>query len=202
MKAHKQAPADQLIARLNPLIRGWAHYHRHGVSGEIFRFIDHAIWQVLWRWAKRRHPTKPRRWIRKKYFRTQGDSSWVFYSEKDGQYKHLFRAVRVRIERHRKVKGEANPFDPAWEIYFEQRLAVKVERTLTGKRQLLRHWKEQNGICPICGERITELTGWHNHHIRWRCQGGTDGAENRVLLHPNCHQQVHSQKLTVQKTRS
>src|SRR6185295_18943545 len=61
---------------------------------------------------------------------------------------------------------------------------------------------EQNGICPICGESITELTGWHNHHIRWRCQGGTDGAENRVLLHPNCHQQVHSQKLTVQKPRS
>jgi RNA-directed DNA polymerase len=202
VKAHKQAPAEQLIARLNPIIRGWAHYHRHGVSGETFRSIDHAIWQVLWRWAKRRHPTKPRRWVRKKYFRTQGDSSWVFYGEKDGQHKHLFRAVRVPIERHRKVKGEANPFDPAWEVYFEQRLAVKVERTLTGKRQLLCLWKEQNGICPICGERITELTGWHNHHIRWRCQGGTDGAENRVLLHPNCHQQVHSQKLTVQKPRS
>jgi RNA-directed DNA polymerase len=201
IKANKQATAANLVLRLNPIIRGWTHYHRHVVSAETFRSIDHAIVQALWQWAKRRHPTKPRRWVRKKYFRTQGDSSWVFYGEKDGQRKHLFRAVRVPIERHRKVKGEANPFDPAWEVYFEQRLAVKIERTLTGKRQLLRLWKEQDGNCPICGERISELTGWHNHHITWRCLGGTDGAENRVLLHPNCHQQVHSQGVTVTKPR-
>ena len=35
-------------------------------------------------------------------------------------------------------------------------------------------------------------TGWHNHHIQWRVYGGSDDLDNRVLLHPNCHQQVHS----------
>jgi RNA-directed DNA polymerase len=35
----------------------------------------------------------------------------------------------------------------------------------------------------------------------WRCHGGADGSRNRVLLHPNCHSQVHSRKLKVVKPR-
>jgi RNA-directed DNA polymerase len=38
-------------------------------------------------------------------------------------------------------------------------------------------------------------------HIVWRVMGGEDRDENRVLLHPNCHQQVHVQKLFVTKPR-
>jgi RNA-directed DNA polymerase len=45
------------------------------------------------------------------------------------------------------------------------------------------------------------VTGWHNHHIIWRSLGGTDRLENRVLLHPNCHHQVHCQQRTVTKPR-
>ena len=72
---------------------------------------------------------------------------------------------------------------------------------LQGRRQLLRLWEEQVGICPVCNQKITELTGWHNHQIIWRCHGGPDTAENRVLLHPTCHSKVHSLKLTVSKSR-
>jgi RNA-directed DNA polymerase len=62
-------------------------------------------------------------------------------------------------------------------------------------------WREQNGLCPICKQKITKLTGWHNHHIVWRSKGGSDKAENRVLLHPNCHRLVHSQGIFVEKPR-
>jgi RNA-directed DNA polymerase len=61
-------------------------------------------------------------------------------------------------------------------------------------KELLYLWQEQDGICPVCNQKITKLTGWHNHHIVWRVNGGGDQTENRVLLHPNCHRQVHSQK--------
>ncbi|CAA9304276.1 MAG: Retron-type RNA-directed DNA polymerase, partial [uncultured Chloroflexia bacterium] len=36
IKANKQAPTGQLIAMLNPIISGWAHYHRHVVSMATF----------------------------------------------------------------------------------------------------------------------------------------------------------------------
>jgi RNA-directed DNA polymerase len=140
--------------------------------------------------------------VKKKYFRTLGGRDWVFHGERDGKNWHLFLAAREPIVRHTKVKGAANPFDPAWEVYFEKRLGVKMADNLRGRRQLLRLWKEQEGICPACKQKITELTGWHNHHIRWRSLGGTDRAENRVLLHPNCHTQVHSRKVSVAKPRS
>jgi RNA-directed DNA polymerase len=73
--------------------------------------------------------------------------------------------------------------------------------SLQGRRKLLYLWKQQNGICPVCQQKITRLTGWDNHHLVWRVYGGGDGADNRVLLHPNCHRQVHSQGLEVAKPR-
>ncbi len=57
VKDDKQAVAGHLIAQLNPKIRGWANYHRHIVSKETFTKVDHAIFTMLWQWAKRRHPT-------------------------------------------------------------------------------------------------------------------------------------------------
>ena len=43
---------------------------------------------------------------------------------------------------------------------------------------------------------------WHIHHLLWRSKGGSDSIENLVLLHPNCHRQVHSEGLVVNKTAS
>jgi hypothetical protein len=94
----------------------------------------------------------------------------------------LYQAFGTPIQRHTKIKGEANPYDLVWEPYFEARLGVKLAQTLAGRKLLLWLWKEQNGICPVCGQKITALTGWHNHHLQWRSLGGSDAASNRVLL--------------------
>ena len=206
IKAHKSARAGDLIEKLNPMIRGWAVYHRHQVSKRIFTQADSAIFQALWKWAKRRHPGKSKQWIKEKYFQTKGDRSWVFTGEvlrPDGSFQTcwLFSAEHMPIKRHTKIKAEANPYDSQWETYFEERLGVKMANTLLGRRKLLYLWKQQGGICPICQEKITKITGWNTHHLIWKSKGGKDGVDNCVLLHPNCHRQVHSQKLTVVKPR-
>lgn len=191
-----------LIAQLNPAIRGWANYHRHVVSKKTFEKVDHGIFQTLWRWAKRRHRKKGGRWIRAKYF----GRNWVFFGQvcnKDGTHRkvHLFGAAKVPIKRHVKVRAAANPCDPKWERYFEKRLDTKMAAELSENRTLLYLWRSQNGDCPVCQERITEFTGWENHHIVQRVNGGLDTVDNRVLLHPTCHKQVHSLGLTVLKPR-
>jgi RNA-directed DNA polymerase len=207
IKASKHATAGHLIVNLNPVIRGWANYHRHVASKRTFSRVDHAIFRALWQWAKRRHPKKPRRWIKDRYFATIDRRHWVFHGtvasrEEAIQPIWLLAASSVPIQRHTKVKGEANPYDPAWEPYFEDRLGVKMAGTLVGRWTLRLLWKEQGGICPVCNQKITTVTGWHNHHIMWRTHGGKDTFENRVLVHPNCHQQIHSQGLAVGKPRS
>jgi RNA-directed DNA polymerase len=66
LKAHQQAKAGNLILHLNPILRGWANYHRHVVSKRVFSKVDNAIDLALWRWAKRRHPRKSVAWISRK----------------------------------------------------------------------------------------------------------------------------------------
>jgi RNA-directed DNA polymerase len=198
IKANKQATAGNLIAQLNPKIRGWANYHRHVVSSKTFNKVDHAIFQALWQWAKRRHPHKPHTWIKKKYFKSSGGQNWVFTGEIFGregilQPIRLVKASSIPIERHVKIRSEANPYDPEWETYFEKRLDVKMVHNLKGKRTLLHLWKHQGGLCPLCSRKITKLTGWHSHHIEWKSHGGRDQAGNRVLLHPECHERLHRQ---------
>lgn len=60
IKANKQTKADTLIVLLNPVIRGWAYYHRHVVSSATFSKIDSLVFDCLWRWAHRRHPKSHR----------------------------------------------------------------------------------------------------------------------------------------------
>ena len=142
IKKNKQARPGHLIAQLNPVIRGWAYYHRHVSSKQTFTKVDHAIFKVLWQWAKRRHPKKPKKWVKDKYFHSSDGQNWIFTGEVTGQNGtqvniQLFKASSVPIKRHPKIKGEANPYDPAWEVYFEERLNVKMENNLKGKRKLL-----------------------------------------------------------------
>lgn len=192
LRRHPQLPTGTLIARLNPVIRGWAQYHRHVVSSAVFTTMDHAIFRAVWHWAKRRHPTKSRRWVRARYFHTRGNERWVFAGEQGGATVTLAKMAGVPIRRHVKIRGTANPYAPSDELYFERRLGVKMESTLHGRRQLLALWKRQEGHCPRCRQLITSITGWHRHHVIWKARGGSDRLTNLVLLHPTCHRQVHA----------
>jgi RNA-directed DNA polymerase len=206
VKRHQQATAGQLILQRKPVIRGGAQYHQHGASQRTFAQVDQQIFPRLWQWARRRHPKQARWWIKDKYFRSENGNTWVFFgpvlhAKDTGQDVRLVRATSVPIRRHTKIQGEANPYDPQWEPYFAARWGLRMAQKLRGRRPLLRLWKEQQGLCAVCHQCITQLTGWHSHHMVWRAHGGSDRAENRVLLHPICHAQVHSQGLIVGKPR-
>jgi RNA-directed DNA polymerase len=206
IKANKQATAGNLIAQLNPTSRGWARYHRHVGSLATFTTVDHAIFLAVWPWVRRRHPHQPPSWIKKKYFQSRGGQHGVFSGEilgREGAWQpmRLLKASSIPIERHVQLQSAANPYDPEWATYFEKRLDVKMVHTLKGKRSLLHLWKQQGGLCPLCTRKITTLTGWQSHHMEWRSHGGKEQADTRVLLHPDGHERLHRQGLTVSKPR-
>jgi RNA-directed DNA polymerase len=198
VKAHKTAKQADVIKMLNPVIKGWADYHRHIVASEVFRSVDSQIWRLLWRWAKRRHSNKGNRWIRRQYFKTAGGRSWVFAVDTGGTLPNgkpkrieLRLAGDTPIRRYTKIRAEANPFAPEWDNYFEQRLGLKMAASLTGRRKLLTLWRNQNGHCPICNLRITAESGWQTRRILSRLEGGKDTASNLVMVHPACHTHRH-----------
>lgn len=92
------------------------------------------------------------------------------------------------------MKAEANPYDLAFEPYFEQRLERVWKDSMQGKRTLLMFWLRQQQCCAMCRHKITKETGWNIHHIVERVKGGGDELSNLVLLHPNCHRQIHAQQ--------
>ena len=51
----KHRTLSDLLRRLNPVLRGWCTYFRHGVSSRTFSYLDHyAFWRIV-AWLKKRH---------------------------------------------------------------------------------------------------------------------------------------------------
>ena len=199
VQAHPHTTGGNLLGPLHPVRRGWATSHRHVVRKATVITVDTAIVKSLWSGATRRHPKTSRRWVTKTDCRPHNGRQGTCGGTGTGHHGQsyalvLFRAGGVPMQRHVTITGAAHPYDPQWAVDVEERLGVQRAHTLKGRRQVLSLWKHQHGLCPVCHQKITRLTGWHHHHMLWRTHGGRDTTDTRVLLHPNCHRQVHSQQ--------
>lgn len=199
-------PPERIIQTLNPMIRGWASFHQASVSKAIFSYVDHRIFGYLRQWMIRRHPHKSLTWCYEKYLTRVASQRLVFHGQRLDQHGvlqpiRLFQAASVPIKRHIKIKAHANPYDPAWEPYFETRLGFQMADSLKDRRVLLTLWFAQDGCCPVCHQKITRASGWNVHHLTRRVDGGPNTLSNLILLHPTCHSQVHHQGLSVAKPR-
>jgi RNA-directed DNA polymerase len=143
-KAWKQ---KDLISILNPIITGWANYHQTVVSSETFHKMDYRIWNMLWHWAKRRHPNKSKHWIARKYWHTVGNRNWVF-SDED---KKLNILSDTKIIRHIRLKLDMNPYLD--NEYFVLRKIKQRAKKLTGMTNNLR-----DKALKICKPKTETMT--------------------------------------------
>ncbi|MGH3713350.1 MAG: group II intron reverse transcriptase/maturase [Micromonosporaceae bacterium] len=150
--------AMAVIARLNPIIRGWAAYYRGVVSSRVFSALDNYMWQLAYNWAKHSHPNKPKKWIVRRYFGKFNkfrNDRWVFgararVSERGDIY-HMVKFSWTTIVRHQLVTGRASPDDPDLADYWATRRR-RVKPPLDGYN--LRLLTRQDGRCPLCGEHL------------------------------------------------
>lgn len=125
VRSHRQQPTAGLVRDLNRIIRGWAMYYRHVVAKRTFATIDNAMWPMLYKWARRRHPTKSHRWVRQHYFVNGiGSRNWQLNDGKRSLLKH----DSFHVLRWVKVEGRASPFDPDLRDYWENRKELRVLR--------------------------------------------------------------------------
>jgi RNA-directed DNA polymerase len=113
VRANLMMKQADLIRLLNPVLRGWAQYHRPVVAKETFSKLDSLLRWRLTRWARRRHPKKSPRWVAEKYWPTvEGRVEFAtrMRSEEDEpHWVRLYRLADTEIVRHRKVMGDYNP---------------------------------------------------------------------------------------------
>ncbi len=113
----------EMIKSLNPTITGWANYHKTVCAKKTFVKLDTFIFRTLWKWAKRRHPKKSRKWIKDRYWKRTLFSNWSF---SDG-YTELKRAAHTNIVRHRMIKFDANPYSPEFSRYYYYREKQRMQ---------------------------------------------------------------------------
>lgn len=81
-----------LLRQLNPVLRGWCNYFRHGVSSRTFNYLDHfAFWRVA-RWLRKRHAGLNWGTLHRRYL-----PGWEV---RDGRIE-MFRPRSVQVERYR-----------------------------------------------------------------------------------------------------
>jgi RNA-directed DNA polymerase len=61
-----QSLAD-LLQRVNPVLRGWANYFRHGVSARTFDYLNAWSWRRVVNWLRHKHPRASWSWLRRHY---------------------------------------------------------------------------------------------------------------------------------------
>ena len=184
LNQNRQAPTGMVIQRLTPVIRGWSNYYRYGVSSVTFKKADHRVWQLLWAWAKRRHPNKSARWVKAKYFRDDG--YWTFFENKV----QLVRHGAIRISRFVKVVGRSSPLNPAQRMYWVERRKriIKHEISSSVRVKLL---ERQAFRCRCCGLLFAEGDSLVVHHVIPKHSGGSNKLENLSLVHDWCHRGHH-----------
>ena len=205
VRKHRQRLADEMrrlrgsnaravIATLSPIIRGWTAYHRCMVSSEVFASLSDYMWKLTYKWAKRSHPNKPRRWVSARYFgkfSSSRDDKWVFGDKDTGGYlvKHAWTGIR----RHVMVKGTASPDDPGLAGYWRYRRDKHGPPLDSFTLNLL---SRQGYRCPLCGDRVLESghlpaspeewqDWWLSITRRETRQPGTSGTTT-TLMHASC----------------
>lgn len=174
-KAWKQ---EVLIEKLNQQIRGWTNYHQSVSASKAFAHIDYVLYELLWRWAKRRHPHKGQWWVSTKYWHQKGNRSWTFSTED----KELLRVDHIPIIRHTKVRMDANPYFDTQ--YFIDRKFEHGMKRLSGRFKHV--WKNQKGCCYHCGMPM-EISDEREIFFKVpKSSGGKDEVPNMAYVHKHC----------------
>jgi len=152
MRRLRGSNAPAVLAKISPIVRGWAAYYRGVVSKVIFGALDDHMWKLTYKWAKYSHANKPKSWITYRYFGRFNPARadrWVFGDRASGAY--LPKVSWTKIVRHQLVSGRASPDDPALAQYWVDRRRKDPPPL---DRSTLRLLQAQDGRCPLCGDTL------------------------------------------------
>lgn len=215
MRGLRGSNAEAVISRMNPIIRGWSAYYRGAVSSNVFRSLDHYMWQLTFGWARRTHPNKPGKWIARRYygrFNKFRNDRWVFGDPGTPSNRArdntacLVKFSWTPIVRHTLVTGRASPDDPDLTGYWAARRR-RVTPALDSYN--LRLLARQDSRCPLCADHLLTADQPPQSPHEWERwwlgvvkraiaaeylthHGRADSPDDTRLVHASCHRRLRA----------
>ena len=106
VRYYRESKQELLIVKLNQITKGWAEYHHCVCAKSTFALIDHRLWEMLWKWAKRRHPQKCNKWVKNRYWHPKCGRQWSFRTDTIV----LYQMMDMPIVRVKSLYLNKNPF--------------------------------------------------------------------------------------------
>jgi RNA-directed DNA polymerase len=185
---YRGRPVGEIIAKLNPIIRGTGNYWSSVVSKDIYSKTDYYVWLKVRKYLKVLHPKKPWKWRNKQYFKADytgvSKDKWLLTDPKNSN-NQLIRMNWIPITRHVLIKYRNSPDDPSLKYYFDKRDEKEFSRfNIISKRKLA---KKNQFKCRICNQSLVGEESLETNHIVPRLIGGEDVYDNLELLHTSCN---------------
>jgi RNA-directed DNA polymerase len=94
---------EQVLRKINPILRGWAAYFRYGASKQTFSYLGYYAWWRVIYWIRRKHPHLTWKQVRRRYYGAD--------RIREGTHV-LYNPAKMRVERYR-YRGTqiATPFN-------------------------------------------------------------------------------------------
>ena len=110
VKSMEKRPQEELIVKLNPIIRGWTQYYAYTDNNTTFMYCDKRMFWRLFRYACNRHKQKGKKWVIKKYFHTYQGRKWIFGTS-DRKLRIRLYSKGIGRSTYVKVKKDMSPYD-------------------------------------------------------------------------------------------
>jgi RNA-directed DNA polymerase len=156
-------------------------------SNRSFSAVSH-----LYKWARRRHPRKPRRWVTARYFgefHPARHDRWVFGDRETGAYLHRY--AWTKIVRHAPVPGRHSPDDSALAQYWADRRRKRKPPQLapTWERALL----AQRGLCHLCRQPLLHADDPPDSTTQWETwyRGIRKAITHRAIVETSSGRTIH-----------
>ena len=91
-------PLTVLLHRINPVVRGWTTFFRHGASKTTFKYVSAFLWRRVICWLRNKHPKISWEELLRRYFSgwwpTEGEVT-LFDPSKVAVIRYRYRAQRI-----------------------------------------------------------------------------------------------------------
>nr|MDO8108695.1 group II intron reverse transcriptase/maturase [Candidatus Sigynarchaeota archaeon] len=136
LQHQRSSDIKETIIAMNRRIRGFCNYFKWSDAHDAFAYLSHRLWEMMGFWTRRRHSTRNWKWLRARYWKTSGNSKWVFTH--NGVCLVSPYTLTTQWWKWPKVRIMASPYDPALSVYWQSRMKRGTSWA--------RNWSESNDL--------------------------------------------------------